>query len=82
LNNKKEALAWLDSAAQGGFMNSWYLENDPLLNNIRGDAEFIQIQSDFENHWQQRVDAFKKAIEDNNNPLPEIKITVGQQSNL
>jgi hypothetical protein len=31
LGNQKEALAWLDSAYQRGFINLWYLENDPLL---------------------------------------------------
>jgi adenylate cyclase len=65
LGNKEEAVAWLDSASQKGFMNSWYLENDPLLNNIRNTAEFKKIQENFSERQQAQIDAFKNAIEEN-----------------
>ena len=78
LGSNSEALVWLDSAAQMGFMSSWYLENDPLLKNIRDDTEFLRIKNEYEDRWKRQVEAFKKAIEENNNLLPEIKITVQQ----
>jgi TolB-like protein/class 3 adenylate cyclase/Flp pilus assembly protein TadD len=74
LDKKQEALVWLDSAAQVGFMNSWYMQNDPMLKNIRSDAAFERIKTEFEDHQQRRIDAFKQAIEENNSPLPEIQI--------
>lgn len=82
LGNKMEALAWLDSASQRGFMNSWYLENDPLLNSIRDDAAFIRIKNGFENRQQSQINAFKKVIDESQNLSPEIRIVTGQQPNL
>jgi len=82
LGNKKEAMAWLDSAAQMGFMSSWYLENDPLLNNIRDEVEFSRIKNEYEDRQRRRIDAFRKAIEETQYIPPEIKITVEQEPNL
>ncbi len=65
LGNREQAIAWLDSAYQKGFINSWYLENDPLLANIRNDNQFERIQQKYEDRWQQQVQAFKKAIKEN-----------------
>jgi TolB-like protein/Flp pilus assembly protein TadD len=65
LGNREEALAWLDSAYQKGFINSWYLENDPLLANIRNDDQFRRIQAKFEVEHQKQINAFKNAIEEN-----------------
>ena len=76
LDNKPEALAWLDSAAQGGFMSTWYLENDPLLDNIRGEPEFTRIKNDFDERAKRQTNAFRTAIQDTDNVLPEIQIQV------
>jgi TolB-like protein/class 3 adenylate cyclase/Flp pilus assembly protein TadD len=65
LGDSDKALAWLDSAFQRGFMNSWYLKNDPLLENIRDDARFKRIQQEYEDRRQKQADAFYKAIEEN-----------------
>jgi hypothetical protein len=70
LGNQQEALAWLDSAYQQGFIMQWYLENDPLLNNIRNTTEFRSIESNLAEREQKLRNAFKKAIEENKN-LPE-----------
>lgn len=82
LGNKVEALAWLDSASQRGFMNSWYLENDPLLNNIRDEAEFKRIKNGFENRQKSQINAYRKVIDESQNLFPEIRIVTGQQPNL
>ncbi len=82
LGNKAEALAWLDSASQTGFMNTWYLENDPLFNTIRDEAEFVRIKNDYEARWQKRVSAFKKAISETKNLPDVIRITNEQKPNL
>jgi len=65
LGNQQEALAWLDSTYQRGFINLWYLENDPLLGNIRNTAEFRRIKNNLTDRQQKRSRAFKKAIEEN-----------------
>lgn len=65
LGNRNEALAWLDSAFQRGFINSWYLENDPLLANVRNDFQFKRIQDEFREDRQKQINAFKQAIEEN-----------------
>jgi hypothetical protein len=70
LGNRNEALAWLDSTYQMGFIMQWYLENDPLLSSIRSTPEFRRIQSDLGEREQNLKNAFKKAIEENKN-LPE-----------
>ncbi len=70
LGNRNEALAWLDSAYQMGFIMPWYLENDPLLSNIRSTQEFRRIQSNLGEREQNLKNAFKKAIEENKN-IPE-----------
>ena len=82
LGQKQKALNWLDSAAQTGFMSTWYLENDPMLKSIRNEAAFSRIKNEYANQRQSQVDAFKKAIEETNNILPEIKITTNQDSKL
>ena len=82
LGNKMEALAWLDSTSQSGFINSWYLENDPLLNNIRDDIEFKRIKNDFENRQQGQISAFKKVIDESQNLSRELRIITGQKEIL
>jgi len=70
LGNRQEALAWLDSAYHRGFINMWYLKNDPLLKNIRNTAEFRSIKNNLADREQNLKNAFKKAIEENKT-LPE-----------
>jgi len=73
LGNEEKALTWLDSTFQRGFMNSWYLENDPLLENIRDEARFVRIRQEYENRLQNQVNAFKKAIEENQDLQRELE---------
>ena len=48
----------------------WYLENDPLLKNIRNTAEFRSIKNNLAAREQKLKNAFKKAIQENKT-LPE-----------
>jgi len=66
LGNREEALMWLDSAYHRGFVNLWYLENDPLLENIREAPEFRRIQNELADRQEKRAGAFKKVIEESN----------------
>lgn len=64
LGNREKALNWLDSAYHRGFVNLWYLENDPLLKNIRKTPEFQRIRNELAERQQKRSQAFKKVIEE------------------
>lgn len=68
LGNREEALIWLDSAYHRGFANLWYLQNDPLLNNIRKAPEFQRIQQELAERQQEQARAFKKVVEENRPP--------------
>ncbi len=70
LGNQKESLMWLDSAYQRGFISLWYLDNDPLLRNIRNTAGFRSIKNNLAERQEKRKSAFKKAIKENKS-LPE-----------
>ncbi len=65
LGKRKEALIWLDSTYHRGFANLWYLQNDPLLNNIRTAPEFQRIQQELAERQQEEARAFKKVVEAN-----------------
>jgi adenylate cyclase len=67
LGKEKEALMWLDSASQLGFINLWYLENDPLLENIRNTPEFLKIKKELAERMMATEKAFKKAIAEKDN---------------
>ena len=58
---------WLDSASQLGFINLWYLENDPLLENIRNTPEFLKIKKELAERMMATEKAFKKAIAEKDN---------------
>jgi adenylate cyclase len=64
LGRKQEALAWLDSTYRMGFINLWYLQNDPLLESIRGEPEAERIAKELENRQKELRKAFEKAIEE------------------
>jgi len=76
LGHRDEALMWLDSAYHQGFINLWYLENDPLLNSIRDEDEFVRIKDDLMERRSRQTDAFKAAIDKMSSVLPEIKVDV------
>ena len=75
LGNQKEALAWLDSAYQRGFMSLWFLENDPLLKNIQNTSKYSRIREYLLERERKQREAFHKAINGSNYVPPEIKIT-------
>lgn len=68
LGNREEALIWLDSAFQRGFVNLWYLQNDPLLRNIREAPEFQRIQQELADRQQEQARAFNKVVAENRPP--------------
>ncbi len=70
LGNREEALAWLDSANRKGFISLWYLNNDPLLENIRNTAKFREIQKEQTEKNRKEKQAFKKVLEDYKENLP------------
>jgi TolB-like protein/class 3 adenylate cyclase/Flp pilus assembly protein TadD len=74
LGNQQEALMWLDSAYQQGFINLWYMENDPLLRNIRNTTEFRRIKNNLVEREQKRKSAFIKAIEENKDLPAEVDL--------
>jgi adenylate cyclase len=76
LGQQEDALAWLDSASNHGFISLWYLENDPLLDNIRKTEAFESIRN-ARLDWQMRVnEAFRLSIDEARYLPPEIKIEV------
>jgi len=79
LGNQKEAVAWLDSAFQRGFITTWFLENDPLLENIRETQDYKKIRRALIDRQQNQSKAFNKAIDEVKYIPPEIKIRVQQQ---
>jgi hypothetical protein len=82
LGLQEEALAWLDSAFQRGFISKWFMENDPLLENVRESKEFHKIQRELADRQRQQSDAYLKAIDQVKYIPPEIKINAGQQPSL
>ncbi|NJN25370.1 MAG: tetratricopeptide repeat protein [Cyclobacteriaceae bacterium] len=65
LGSGDEALLWLDSAYQMGFINLWYLDRDPMLANIRNTGTFRQIENNLKKRQQAMTEAFKTTIEAN-----------------
>ena len=79
LGHHDEALAWLDSAYQRGFISKWFMENDPLLENIRKLEAFQKIQRELGDRQQRQSAAYLKAIDEIKYIPPEIKISPGQE---
>jgi tetratricopeptide (TPR) repeat protein len=53
LNEKKKALNWLESAVNGGFINYPLLaEQDPFLENIRGEPRFKKLMERIKHEWE------------------------------
>ena len=78
LGQRDEALMWLDSAFHQGFINLWYVQNDPLLDNIRKEPEFARIRNDLAERRKRQTSAFKSAINKFGSVLPEIRINTEQ----
>jgi len=53
LEEKEEALLWLDHAADRGFINyPFFNEIDPCLENIRGEARFKKLMKRVKKEWE------------------------------
>ena len=62
LSEQKEALNWLDSAFQKGFVNVWYLQNDPPLRAIRHTPRFQDIENELAERELKRKEAFDQVL--------------------
>jgi non-specific serine/threonine protein kinase len=53
LDEKEEALSWLENAANRGFINYPFLsEYDPFLKNLRGDERFDKLMERVKHEWE------------------------------
>jgi len=53
INQKQEALDWLENAINRGFINYPFLEEyDPLLENIRGEGRFQKLMERVKQEWK------------------------------
>jgi non-specific serine/threonine protein kinase len=53
LDEKEEALSWLENAANRGFVNYPFLsEYDPFLKNLRGDERFDKLMARVKHEWE------------------------------
>jgi tetratricopeptide (TPR) repeat protein len=53
LDQKKEALEWLEHSVELGFMNFQFLEKtNPLLENIRGEPRFMKLMERVKYEWE------------------------------
>jgi adenylate cyclase len=53
MNNQPEALRWLQHAAEDGLPCYTFYANDPLLNNLRNNADFISFLDKLKKQWEQ-----------------------------
>ena len=82
LGNREQALSWLDSAYRMGFINLWYLDNDPLLESIRKTPEADRVEKELENRQKERSKAFKDAIKEMDSHLePDFRQREGRPLN-
>jgi hypothetical protein len=53
LNEKKEALGWLENAVRLGFINYPFLnQHDSFLENVRGDERFKKLMERVKYEWE------------------------------
>ena len=52
LGAREEALDWLENAVSRGFIAYPYLQCDPFLDNIRGEARFLRLMKRAEYEWE------------------------------
>ena len=53
INEKEEALNWLENAANRGFIHyPWLNKHDPFLENIRGEERFRKLMERVKKEWE------------------------------
>ncbi|HVF47559.1 MAG TPA: protein kinase [Pyrinomonadaceae bacterium] len=52
LNSPDEAIKWLEFAADNGFPNYSYFDNDPNLKNIRNHPRFVEFMTRLRSRWE------------------------------
>ncbi len=52
LNNPDEAVKWLEFAAENGFPNYTYFNNDPNLENIQNHPRFFEFMTRLKSRWE------------------------------
>ncbi|MCJ7588378.1 MAG: hypothetical protein MUQ00_10830 [Candidatus Aminicenantes bacterium] len=52
LGEKEQALDWLQNAVDRGFLNYPFLDKDPFLKNLRGEARFKAILDQARKDWE------------------------------
>jgi TolB-like protein/class 3 adenylate cyclase/tetratricopeptide (TPR) repeat protein len=53
MNNNPEAIRWLQNAAEDGLPCYTFFANDPFLNNLRNNADFISFLNNLKKQWEQ-----------------------------
>ena len=59
MRRPKEAVRWLQSAADEGYPCYPVFQNDEMLNPIRGDAEFAKFLEQQRADWEKRKSAWR-----------------------
>ncbi|MGD9328552.1 MAG: adenylate/guanylate cyclase domain-containing protein [Cyclobacteriaceae bacterium] len=70
LGNTDEAIMWLDSAANYGFLDISFANDDPLLDDIRKDDRFQALIAKKEQEHMMIVNAFKEEMKNQKQNLP------------
>jgi len=53
LDEKKEALNWLENAVNRGFINYPWLKREPFIENIRGEEQFKKLMERIKKEWDE-----------------------------
>jgi hypothetical protein len=53
MNKQSEAIRWLQNAAEDGLPCYTFFANDPYLNNLRNNADFISFLNKLKKQWEQ-----------------------------
>ena len=70
LGNTDEAIMWLDSAANYGFLDVSFANNDPLLDGIRKDERLQALIAKKEQEHMMTVNALKEEMKNQKQNLP------------
>lgn len=52
MNNKEEAIKWLEKSAEDGFPCYPFFESDPHLENIRSEGAYMKLTTDLKSRWE------------------------------